>query len=467
MLQPCFSDGLELLKPLWALKPAGVTNDSRQVKPGFAFIAIPGAQIDGHDFIAQAIQNGAIAIVCSRDIPLPENICAVKVPDAYLAYALMCEHFYGFPASKFKLHCITGTNGKTTSAYLLREILSAVGHSCGLISTIKYAFGAYECEAARTTPAADELQLLFRQMADSGCTDVVMEASSHGLSQHRFGHPDIDIALFTNLTQDHLDYHLTMENYFQAKKTLFTDYNAKHKIVNIDDPYGARLAAEVPGVTTFGTSPDAHFRISDIGLNASGGTFRLNNEPIECHLPGAHNIYNLTGVLAAAERKGIPALKAAGFASNIRVDGRLEHFEINGAHFYVDYAHTPDALESVLKLLKKIVSGRLITVFGCGGHRDRGKRPLMGEIAARLSDLVIVTSDNPRDEDPADIINDILKGCPDAMTEPDRGKAIEQAVKLSRPADIILIAGKGHENYQESNGLKIHFDDREELRKYI
>ncbi len=466
MIQPCFSDGVKF-PAIWKLLPTGITNDSRQVKPGFVFVAIPGAQVDGHEYIDQAVRNGAIAIVYSRDVPIPKNIYATKVLDTYLAYALMCEQFYGFPASKFRLHCITGTNGKTTSAYLLRGILSAAGHPCGLISTIKYAFGAYECEAARTTPAADELQLLFKKMADAGCTDVVMEASSHGLSQHRFGHPRIDIALFTNLTQDHLDYHLTMENYFQAKKTLFTDYNARHKIANIDDPYGARLAAEVPGVTTFGTSPDAHFRISDIELNAAGSTFMLNDDRIECRLPGEHNIYNLTGVLVAAERKGISPLKAARSVCNIRVDGRLEHFEINGAHFYVDYAHTPDALESVLKLLKKIVSGRLITVFGCGGHRDRGKRPLMGEIAARLSDLVIVTNDNPRDETPADIINDILKGCPAATTEPDRAKAIEHAVKLSCPGDIILIAGKGHENYQEVNGLKIHFDDREELRKYI
>ncbi len=442
----------------------GVTNDSRAVAPGFAFVAIPGANCDGHDYIEQAIGRGAVLIVHTRSLTL-SGVCAIRVSDAYFAYALLCEYFYGFPARRLRLHCVTGTNGKTTSAFLLRRIFESAGHPCGLISTIKYAFGTREREAARTTPAAGELQSLFREMVDGGCSDAVMEASSHGLSQHRFGGVRFQTALFTNLTQDHLDYHLTMENYYQAKKLLFTDYQPTHKIINCDDPYGKRLAEEVGGAVMFGQSENADFRISDIELRADGSVFRLNGQSFHTGLPGEHNIYNLTGVLVAAALNGLDMAGAAVAVDGVHVDGRLEHIDIRGIHCYVDYAHTPDALEQVLSLLKKIAPRRIITVFGCGGNRDRAKRPLMGQAVARKSDLVIVTSDNPRNENPEAIIDDILKGCPSAIVEPDRRRAIIRALELARPDDVVLIAGKGHENYQEINGEKHDFSDMVELRR--
>lgn len=444
----------------------GVTNDSRLVKPGFAFVAIPGAAFDGHDYIGQAVRQGAGLIVHTRPVEL-RGICAVRVRDAYFAYALLCEYFCGFPARKLKLHCITGTNGKTTSAFLLQRILDSATRPCGLISTIRYAFGARTSEAARTTPAAGELQELFREMVDAGCTDAVMEASSHGLCQHRLGGTGLRTALFTNLTQDHLDYHQTMENYYQAKKLLFTDYSPEHKIVNGDDPGGRRLASETGGAVTFGQARDADFRIGDIVLGADGSTFSLNGKRLRTTLPGEHNVYNLSGVLAAAALNGHDPEEAAASVENVRVDGRLEYVNIRGIHCYVDYAHTPDALEKVLSLLRKIASKRIITVFGCGGNRDRAKRPLMGRAAVRNSDLAIVTSDNPRNESPDAIIAEILGGCPQAVVEPDRHKAIARAIELAAPGDIVLVAGKGHENYQEINGEKHPFSDIGELRRLI
>ncbi len=447
-------------------EPAGVTNDSRQVKPGFAFVAIPGAAFDGHDYIEQAVAQGAALVLHTRPLER-RDICTIRVHDAYFAYALLCEYFYGFPARGLHLHCITGTNGKTTSAYLLQHMLNSADRPCGLISTIRYAFGGRQSEAARTTPAAGELQELFREMSDAGCTDVVMEASSHGLSQHRLGGAALRTALFTNLTQDHLDYHQNMENYYQAKKLLFTDYAPEHKIVNGDDPAGRRLAAEIGGAVTFGEGAGADFRIGDIRLAADGSTFSLNGKMLRTTLPGEHNIYNLSGALAAAALNGYDPEQAAAAVENVRVDGRLEYVNVGGVHCYVDYAHTPDALEKVLTLLRKIASRRIITVFGCGGNRDRAKRPLMGRAAVQNSDLTIVTSDNPRFEEPGAIIADILPGCPQAVVEPDRHLAIARAIELAGEGDIVLVAGKGHETYQEIRGEKHPFSDMEELRRAV
>ncbi len=441
----------------------GVTNDSRKVEKGFVFVAIPGAKLDGNDYLDNAAAKGAKLLIHTRDYVSRDGICTIKVTDAYYAYALLCEYFQGYPARRFRLHCITGTNGKTTTAYLLWKMLNSCGHPCGLISTIKYAYADLERDADRTTPEAGELQKIFREMADYGCTDVVMEVSSHGMSQHRLGSAPVETAIFTNLTQDHLDYHGTMENYYQAKKILFTEYQVKNKIINTDDPYGGRLAGEIPGAMTFGQNPAAGYVISNTKLEADGSTYTLNKSTIQIHLPGEHNLYNLTGALIAAECTGVYFAEALAAVKDIRVDGRLEHYMIEGADYYIDYAHTPDALYRVLKLLKKITAKRLITVFGCGGNRDISKRSQMGRIAEELSDIVILTSDNPRDEEPPAIIKDIRSGAPSALIEPDRRRAIAIARQMAEPGDTVLIAGTGHETYQEIKGIREYFSDRDEL----
>lgn len=449
--------------------PSKVVNDSRKVTSGSVFIAIPGSKFDGHNYVQTATANGAVLLIHSKDIEyskIPEGTATLKVTDPYFAYSLLCEYFNHYPARRFNLHGITGTNGKTTTAFLLQKILNLSEHPCGLISTVKYAFGNYEREASRTTPEAGELQELFAEIAASGCTDAVMEFSSHGLAQHRAGATRLETAIFTNLTRDHLDYHHDMENYFSAKKKLFADYDAVHKIVNLDDRYGQRLKNEMPETISFGTNPDADYHISDITLKASGSSFSLNGFQIKTNLCGEHNIYNLTGALIAAIQNGIPETQAAAAAQGVKVPGRLEHFNLNGCHFYVDYAHTPDALERVLSLLRKLNGRRLITVFGCGGDRDRSKRPLMGKAVALNSDITIVTSDNPRNEEPSAIISEIIAGIPESAQstiEPDRHSAIRYAAQIAQPGDIILIAGKGHENYQEIQGIKHYFDDRQEL----
>ena len=454
-----------------SVTPSRVVNDSRKVQPGCVFVAIPGQKSDGHDFLHSAAERGATLLIHSKTIDystLPPTSAMLKVKDPYFAYSLLCEYFHGYPARKFKLHGITGTNGKTTTAFLMQRIFNESQHPCGLISTIKYAFGNSEREAARTTPEANELQELFSEIANNGCTDAVMEFSSHGLDQHRAGVPQLETAIFTNLTRDHLDYHQNMENYFAAKKTLFTDYSAPHKIINIDDPHGQRLKDEIPDAVTFGKTIGADYQIDHIQLNAAGSLFTLNQQVVRTNLCGEHNIYNLCGALIAAVAIKIPLATAIAAADGLKIPGRLEHFKIKRAHFYIDYAHTPDALERVLNLLRKLTNKRLIVIFGCGGDRDRSKRPLMGRIAALNSDLAIVTSDNPRNEDPNVIIDEICAGIPSGhkiKVEPDRRCAIQYAKSLTESGDIVLIAGKGHETYQEIQGIKYHFDDREELLK--
>lgn len=441
----------------------GITNDSRKVGKGFIFVAIPGAKFDGNDYLDGAVAKGAKLLIHTRDYVSPDGICAIKVNDAYHAYSLLCEYFYGYPARKLRLHCITGTNGKTTTAYLLWKMLDSCGYPCGLISTIKYAYAGLERDADRTTPEAGELQKMFKEMADAGCTDVVMEVSSHGLSQHRLGSSPVETAIFTNLTQDHLDYHKTMENYYQAKKILFSEYNPKYKIINTDDSYGARLAKEIGNGITFGQNPTADYMISKTKLDVEGSSFTLNDFTVKTHFPGEHNLYNLTSALIAAECNGAYLTNALAAVKDIRVEGRLEHHFINNVDYYIDYAHTPDALKRVLKLLRQISAKRLISVFGCGGSRDISKRCQMGRIAEELSDIVILTSDNPRDEDPPAIIKDIRSGAPSALVEPDRRRAIAMARRIAVPGDTVLIAGKGHESYQEIKGIREYFSDRDEL----
>ncbi len=481
------SDCIRKLNPLQAVYNSdceirGITNDSRTVAPGFIFCAIRGAKKDGRRFISNAESTGAAAIV--SDDPelktvLPHLICA----DAYKAWGLLCELFSGNPAQFMNLHAVTGTNGKTTTAFLLRNILQSAGkYHTGLISTIEYdcGNGAPSVESARTTPDAMAFQNILSEMHSAGCEHVVLEASSHGLHQHRMGSAKFATAIFTNLTGDHLDYHKDMESYYQAKKLLFTESLAEngHAVINIDDSWGARLASELeyPVLTLSAKNKDAAVRITLRESSAAGMRFilEMQKHKMEIFTPliGEHNVYNLASAVTAALALGISETAVAETLRNpVQVPGRLERIDLpNGASAFVDYAHTDDALERVLLSLRPLCKGKLIAVFGCGGDRDRTKRPRMAEVCGRLADLTILTSDNPRTESPEAIIKETETGFPvsanyECVTE--RPAAIRRAVELSAPGDILLVAGKGHENYQEICGVKHHMDDRELIRANI
>lgn len=459
----------------------GVSNNSLRVKKNYLFIAIPGSKSDGHKFIDNAIKAGACAIIHSKDLQNHQTgISYIKVSNSYHAYAKAVENFFDFPAKSFRLTGITGTNGKTTTAFIIRQILNEHNHKCGLISTVQYSFGDTLVEADRTTPEPFELQELFAGMRKSSCTDVVMETSSHGLDQNRTGSAEFQVAAFTNLTGDHLDYHKTMDNYFDAKKILFTKHLAPtgKAVINIDDDYGKMLVNSLPqeNVISFGFDEAADCRAKLIletpketifELAFTGRAFRMKT-----NLIGAHNISNISGAFCAASALGItPEQAEESIQGRLAVPGRLEKFIApNGAVIFVDYAHTDDALFRVLIGLKKLNPRKIITVFGCGGDRDKTKRPRMGKTAASLSDFIIITTDNPRSEDPLAIIDEIKTGIPSGFpceAQPDRALAIKAAIGQSSDGDIILIAGKGHENYQVFNDRTEHFDDREEVMKAI
>lgn len=457
----------------------GVGNDSRAISPGMIFAAIKGASSDGHRFIDQAISAGANAVIVGQPEAFREDINCLLVSDSYQAYALMCEHFYGFPASRMINIAVTGTNGKTTTAFILHHLISAAGHSCGMISTVKYLYGNNPLPAPRTTPEAAELQQLFSGMSAARCSHCVMECSSHGLHQYRLASTIFAAAIFTNLTGDHLDYHGDMENYYQSKKLLFTRHTNRLSatVINTDDPYGQRLADELdaaghPYVIHLGQGSKCHYRIAEASLSAGGSSFSLitsvSTRRFHSPLPGWHNIHNYAGAIAAADAIGIPVPE---YLNDFSVPGRLErHHSAKGFDVYVDYAHTDDALIRVLQALRPLCQKRLITVFGCGGDRDRSKRPRMGAAAESASDLVIVTSDNPRSEDPIAIINDITRGIDKRsglIIEPDREKAIALAIGQAGHGDIVLIAGKGHEDYQEIAGRKLPFSDSDTVRSLL
>ncbi len=461
-----------------------VSNNSKSPGAGSLFSAIPGAKRDGHDFIAEAVSNGAVAAIVSRDPGgLPAEFPLLKTRDPQLSWALACEAFFDRPAASLTLSGVTGTNGKTTTAFILRRLLEAGGVRCGLLSTVLYDdCGGRAKPADRTTPDAWELQSLLSKMRSNSCTHAVMEASSHGLHQRRTGSAKFKAAIFTNLTGDHLDYHLDMESYYQAKRLLFSNCLAEDgaAVVNLDDPYGARLhkelAQSLPPERLLGfskSSPAAFCKIGVLKLSGSGTELELSFREGPClrfksSLIGEHNACNIAAAATAALSLGTPpdAIEKA-LAGPLAVPGRLEPFALpSGATAFVDYAHTDDALFRVLSALKPLCKGSLTTVFGCGGDRDASKRPRMGAVSSRLSDLTIVTSDNPRSEDPLEIIAQIRKGVQrDArlLEIPDRLEAIRKAVELSASGDIALIAGKGHEDYQEAKGRKTHFDDREAL----
>ncbi|MDD5599041.1 MAG: UDP-N-acetylmuramoyl-L-alanyl-D-glutamate--2,6-diaminopimelate ligase [Victivallaceae bacterium] len=451
-----------------------VTCDSRQVRTGSLFCAIKGSLSDGHDFIKAAVSKGAAAVVHSQDLDeYATGISYLKVREPYLAYAMACELFFDCPAERLRLHGITGTNGKTTIAFLLEHVLTASGLKTGLISTVECRDGGKVIPSAHTTPEASELQELFRRIADNNCSDAVMEVSSHGLYQFRPGSAKFHTAVFTNLTGDHLDYHGDMERYFAAKKNLFSHYLAAdgNAVINIDDECGKILAAGFrdKNVTAYGRGRDADCRIVNLKTGTSGTDFTIEFRGrrfrISSPLIGEYNAYNNCAAFAAAALSGVDGDSAADILSReIKVPGRLERFrDLRGVTYFVDYAHTDDALRNVLKNLRIIAPARIITVFGCGGNRDRSKRPRMAAAAAEYSDLLIITSDNPRREDPMAIISEIQAGIPagtEFYIEPDREEAIRSASEAAGEGDIVLVAGKGHEMYQDINGRLFDFDDR-------
>ena len=453
-----------------------ISNDSRKISKDSIFVAISGAKMDGHLFVSDALQRGASAVVCHKEIQRIPGVAYIRVKDPYSAYARLSEAYFDFPARSLELFGVTGTNGKTTSAFLMEKILSANALKTGLISTVVYKNGNTETIAERTTPEAWELQKLFHEIVSNGASHAVMEVSSHALDQNRIASAKFAGILFTNLTGDHLDYHGNMENYYGAKKILFTEHADSNTVaaINIDDPSGRRLAKECSAgrMATFGKSPDADCRIAgyEMSQQCTKLSVTYNSQTIKLDSPliGEFNAYNLTGVVAMSLLYGIsPDSMQKALDGGIQVPGRMERFQTrSGAVVFVDYAHTDDALERVLETLKKLKHKSLTAVFGCGGDRDRSKRPRMGAAASKFADRMIVTSDNPRTEDPELIINEIRAGIPDNVSYkiiPDRREAIACAISEASAGDIVLIAGKGHENYQEIHGVKYPFDDRLEV----
>jgi UDP-N-acetylmuramoyl-L-alanyl-D-glutamate--2,6-diaminopimelate ligase len=456
-----------------AVEITSLAYDSREVRPDGLFFCVKGFQSDGHDFAAQAVQNGAAALVAER--PLGLGVPEVIVPSVRAAMGPIAARFYGDPTSQLRVVGVTGTNGKTTTAFLVRALLEATGEQAGLLGTVKSIVGGEERPVQRTTPEAVDLQSDFRAMLAGGDRACVMEVSSHALELGRAEGTRFVAAIFTNLTQDHLDFHETMEDYFQAKRRLFSSA-PNVSVVNVADPYGRRLAQEIDGAVTFAVEDDADYSATDLRCDVAGCRFELRT-PVGRHevslpMPGRFNVANALGALASVHvlRGNIDTLIAA-LERGVRVPGRFEPVQA-GQEFavIVDYAHTPDSLENVLLAARDIARGRIICVFGAGGDRDRGKRPLMGEIAARLADVTIVTSDNPRSEAPEAIVAEIVAPIVESegpagdrlalQIEVDRRMAIERAIALAGADDVVVIAGKGHEQGQEfENGRKLPFDD--------
>lgn len=467
-------NGIQTLTPVPDVEVTALCRDSRKVEPGCVFVCIRGTGVDSHDFAAGAVENGAAAVVCERDLGLS---CQILVPDGRLCWALMCANRFDHPTDKLKLIGITGTNGKTSTTYLLKAILEAAGHKVGLIGTIQNLIGDRVLATGHTTPDPYDLQQTFATMVEEGCTYAVMEVSSHALDQERVGGCTFQVGAFTNLTQDHLDYHGTMENYAAAKRKLFD--RCKTAVFNKDDGWTPTLSDGVtcPTVTYSDHDDGADYTARNIRQRPDGIDFELVGFDgigrVRLATPGRFSVYNALCAAACALAVGIPfetvttALSKAGI-----VKGRAEVVPTGRAFTVViDYAHTPDGLVNICETLNACKAGRLVTLFGCGGDRDRTKRPKMGAAAAQLSDFLVVTSDNPRTEDPQAIIDDILPGLAGSDTPhiviPDRTTAIRWAIRNAQAGDTILLAGKGHETYQILKDKTIHLDEREIVRQVL
>ena len=482
----------------------GLTYDSRRAGAGQIFFAVTGEKADGHDFIAEAVRRGAAGFVYSRSGDWPRSAAAIRVKDVRRALGLWAAHYYRRPSKDLKLIGVTGTNGKTTLTYLIESILKSAALAPGVIGTINYRYGDYAVPAHHTTPESLDVQELLAQMVGAGVKAVAMEVSSHALAQERVRGLEFDVGVFTNLSRDHLDYHRDMDDYFLAKSRLFTDYLSvspkvgKAAVICADDPRGAELSAMARDhgleVWTYGENAASDVHPLNVSKSVSGlrGKINAKGRTVECDSPliGGANLQNILGAVAVGMALGLDAdIVGQGISQLKVVPGRVEKIDNDyGITILIDYAHTPDALEKVLGALRPLTRGKLITVFGCGGDRDRGKRPLMGEIAARLSDRVMVTSDNPRTEEPLEILSEIEAGVRKSgmkrfpvsgfglrfssaergySMEVDRRAAIRTALGWAQSGDAVLIAGKGHEDYQILGTEKIHFDDREVARAEI
>jgi len=449
---------------------ADLAYDARDATAGSLFFCVPGGRADGHDFAAEAVANGAAALVVER--PLELEVPQLVVEDARRAMGVAADEFFERPTQELELAGVTGTNGKTTTAFLLYSILAAAGRRPGLLGTIESRVGGERRPAVRTTPEAIDLQRSFREMLDGGDRSCALEATSHGSELGRLDRVRFSALVFTNLTQDHLDFHGTIERYFDSKRRLFTEERPP-AAVNIGDPYGRRLAEELQGqerLVTFGFADDAELRPEGLDLGPRGARFTAGGLELETRLRGRFNVENVLGAVAAARLLGIPDDAIARGVKELRgVPGRFEAVD-EGQPFavLVDYAHTPDSLENVLRTARDLAQNRLICVFGCGGDRDRGKRPLMGRVASELADLAIVTSDNPRSEEPDAIIGEIVAGASgDVEVEPDRREAIARAIDAASEGDVVVIAGKGHEQGQRFADRTVPFDDREVAREAL
>ena len=453
----------------------GITDDSRKVQPGSLFVCIQGDHFDGHTVAAKMLEQGAVAVVVQRDLGLGER--QILVEDTRICYGNLCAAWFGHPERKMQFIGVTGTNGKTTITNLIKQILTANGYLVGLVGTIQNEIGDQVLHTDNTTPFVYDLMQLLSQMAQAGCDYVVMEVSSFGLVQHRIGPIHFHAAVFTNLTQDHLDYHKTMEDYCNAKAKLFTA--CAGAACNADDPWRQRiLAGSRCPVLLYGLGEEADLRGEDTRLFSREVKFTVRENgkriPVQVGVPGRFSVYNTLGAMAACRLLGISAETCAQALRTFpRVKGRMEVVPTPGKPYtlLIDYAHTPDALENVLQTARGFARGRVIAVFGCGGDREKEKRPRMGQAVARLADFAVVTSDNPRTEDPEAIIRDILPGMAGAAgryaVEPDRRKAIALAMEQGRAGDVILLCGKGHETYQEIGNEILPMDEREIVRSLL
>ncbi len=460
------------------IEVADITAHSKEVKPDSIFVALRGHRTNGALYIEEAVKNGAVCVIAEEEVSVPESITVVRVKDARKAMAQIAAKFYGNPSKSLNLIGITGTNGKTTTSYLVASCLKKQGAKVGIVGTIGYRLEDQLIPAPLTTPDCLTLQRLFKQMKENGIKDVVMEVSSHSLVCQRVAGCEFKIAVFTNLSQDHLDFHKDMETYYEAKKVLFKHHlDPEGKaIINLDDRWGKRLLNELNGqrVITYGMSSEADVFVEGYCLSLEGIEAKiitpLGKLEISSELIGRPNLYNILAAAAAAIGLGIPLNQIKLGLEDVKgVPGRLERIE-GKVDVIIDYAHTPDALNQVLRTLRPLCKGNLITVFGCGGDRDKGKRPIMGQIASELSDFVIVTNDNPRTEPSRQIIQDIemgIKKDKPYCIVPDRRQAILWAIKHAQRGDIVLIAGKGHEDYQIIGDKKYHFSDKEEVLKVL
>lgn len=465
-----------------------ITADSRAVKLNSLFIALDGATVDGHNYIDKAVAAGAVAVIVSKPVTVPDDVCVITVSDTRQAMMVCVPYFFDYPANRMRMVGVTGTNGKTTTTHMIRHILKAQGHKVGVIGTVHIMIGDTSYPIHNTTPDVVDLQHILHQMVQENVEYCVMEVSSHALALGRVSGVEFDTAVFTNLTQDHLDFHKTFENYLAAKCKLFEQVSAsdqvkdnKGAVINIDDSYGHRVMEKTTAPTiTYSTLGKGTLNASDVHMSTKNSQYTVNYKgesyPVSMNTTGLFNVYNTLAAIGACLQEGISmeaidtALKT--FSS---VPGRFELIE-EGQNFavVVDYAHTPDGLQNILETAKAIKENRIIIVFGCGGDRDATKRPIMGRIAAEYGDKIYVTSDNPRTEDPVQIVKDVEVGVKEALRDGtsyevivDRREAINHAIHDAKAGDIVIIAGKGHENYQILKNETIHFDDREEARKAL